>query len=109
MAIDAPLATPDDVAGAKATRIHRDFAEKVSGSLKYADDWTLPGMLEGVVVRSQFSCGRIVRIDTAAALAVEGVRAVLTAADVPRKVKRKSDIPALPTASADPPSAGHGR
>lgn len=62
---------------------HRDFVEKVSGTLPYADDWGLPGMLHGVVVRAQVPCARIVDVDASAALAVPGVRAVLTAADIP--------------------------
>ena len=64
----------------------RDFEEKVAGALRYADDWTLPGMLHGAVVRSSLPCARIVAIDTSAARAIPGVRAVLTAADVPHNV-----------------------
>lgn len=84
MAIDTrpELADPGTAAPA-VPRAHRDFAEKVAGTLKYADDWSLPGMLHGVVVRSSVACGTILGIDTTAARAVEGVRAVLTAADVP--------------------------
>ena len=67
-------------------RAHRDFAEKVAGTLKYADDWALPGMLHGVIVRSSVPSGTIVGVDTTAAWAVDGVRAVLTAADVPSNV-----------------------
>src|SRR6201996_9019333 len=62
---------------------HRDFVEKVAGTLPYADDWGFPGMLHGVVVRARVPCARIARIDTSAAKAVPGVRAVLTAADIP--------------------------
>ena len=62
---------------------HRDFVEKVAGTLPYADDWGFPGMLHGVVVRARVPCARIASIDTAAARAVPGVRAVLTAADIP--------------------------
>jgi CO/xanthine dehydrogenase Mo-binding subunit len=64
----------------------RDFEEKVAGALRYADDWSLPGILHGAVVRASIPCARIRGIDTGAALAVPGVRAVLTAADVPRNV-----------------------
>ena len=64
---------------------HRDFVEKVSGTLPYADDWGLPGMLHGVVVRAQVPCARITNIDTSAAREVQGVHAVLTAADIDRK------------------------
>ena len=38
---------------------HRDFVEKVAGTLPYADDWGFPGMLHGVVVRARVPCARI--------------------------------------------------
>ncbi len=63
--------------------VHHDFVDKVEGSLLYAADWQLPGMLHGKVVRAQVSCARITAIDVSAARAVPGVVAVLTAADVP--------------------------
>jgi CO/xanthine dehydrogenase Mo-binding subunit len=85
VAIETPGLAPAAPAE-RVARVHRDFAEKVSGALKYADDWVLPGMLHGVVVRAELPCGRIVSVDTAAAAAVEGVHAVLTAADVPVNV-----------------------
>ncbi|MBV9944879.1 MAG: xanthine dehydrogenase family protein [Solirubrobacterales bacterium] len=62
---------------------HRDFVEKVAGTLRYADDWGLPGMLHGVVVRAQLPSARITGVDTSAAGAAPGVRAVLTAGDIP--------------------------
>jgi CO/xanthine dehydrogenase Mo-binding subunit len=87
MAIEtAPPEAPERPADAPAQERppHRDFLQKAAGTLPYADDWALPGMLHGVVVRSQVPCARIVDVDTGAALAVPGVRAVMTAADVPR-------------------------
>ena len=62
---------------------HRDFVEKVAGTLPYADDWSFAGILHGVVVRARVPCARIASIDVSAAQAVPGVRAVLTAADIP--------------------------
>jgi CO/xanthine dehydrogenase Mo-binding subunit len=62
---------------------HHDFVDKVKGSLLYAADWRLPGMLHGKVVRSQLPSARITGIDVSAARALPGVVAVLTAADVP--------------------------
>src|SRR5579859_5450294 len=62
---------------------HHDFIEKVKGSLHYAADWRLPGMLHGRVVRSQLPSARITGVDVSAARALPGVAAVLTAADVP--------------------------
>ena len=60
-----------------------DVEEKVRGALAYADDWALPGMLHARLVRSQLPSARILSIDTSAAAAVPGVRAVITADDVP--------------------------
>ena len=62
---------------------HHDFVDKVKGSLHYAADWQLPGMLHGRVVRSPMPSARITGIDVTAARALPGVVAVLTAADVP--------------------------
>jgi CO/xanthine dehydrogenase Mo-binding subunit len=63
---------------------HHDFVEKVKGSLRYAADGQLPGMLYGRLVRSLVPSARIVAIDTSQAQALRGVAAVLTGADVPR-------------------------
>jgi len=57
---------------------HRDFVEKVAGTLPYADDWGFPGMLHGVVVRARVTCALIARVDTSAAKQVRGVRVVVT-------------------------------
>jgi CO/xanthine dehydrogenase Mo-binding subunit len=62
---------------------HHDFVDKVRGSLQYAADWQLPGMLYGRIVRSQLPSARIAGIDVSEAKALPGVVAVLTAADVP--------------------------
>jgi carbon-monoxide dehydrogenase large subunit len=53
----------------------------LKGAGSYTDDGTLPGMLYGVVLRSPHAMARITAIDTAAASAVPGVRAVYTYAD----------------------------
>jgi CO/xanthine dehydrogenase Mo-binding subunit len=63
--------------------VHHDFVDKVKGSLQYAADWHMPGMLFGRIVRSQVPSARLASIDVSAALALPGVVAVLTAADVP--------------------------
>jgi CO/xanthine dehydrogenase Mo-binding subunit len=55
---------------------------KVDGSVEYIHNLRLPGMLYGRIHRSTIAHGRIVRIDTSAALAVEGVHAVVTADEV---------------------------
>ena len=60
-----------------------DGAGKVTGTAVYAADFALPGMLVGKVFRSTEPHARIVRVDTARARSLPGVRAVITAADVP--------------------------
>ena len=52
------------------------------GKGNYIDDIKLPGMLFGDFVRSPYGHARITSIDKAAALAVPGVVAVLTAEDL---------------------------
>ncbi len=52
------------------------------GKGEYVDDVTRPGLLHAVILRSSVAHGRIVAIDTGAALARSGVHAVITAADI---------------------------
>jgi len=56
---------------------------KVLGRAIYAGDIKLPGMLHGKVLRSPYPHARIVSVDTSAARALPGVKAVLTGADAP--------------------------
>jgi CO/xanthine dehydrogenase Mo-binding subunit len=55
---------------------------KVSGRAEYVHNLRLPGMLHGKIFRSTVAHGRIRRIDTRAAQAVEGVHRVVTAQDI---------------------------
>ena len=56
---------------------------KVLGRSKYAGDIHLPGMLHGKVLRSPYAHARIVHINIEAALALPGVKAVVTGAQAP--------------------------
>jgi xanthine dehydrogenase large subunit len=64
---------------------HESAALHVTGEALYTDDLVIrtPGALHAYPVGSPHAHARVVRIDTAAALAVEGVVRVLTADDVP--------------------------
>jgi CO/xanthine dehydrogenase Mo-binding subunit len=73
--------TEGGVIGTRA--VHAEFVDKVKGTLAYADDWYMAGLLHGKVVRSYSASARIISIDTAEAEALSGVHAVLTARDVP--------------------------
>ncbi len=55
---------------------------KVTGQTKYAADLEFPDLLWAKVLRSSVPHARIVKVDTAKAKALEGVRAVLTGAEV---------------------------
>ncbi|NNJ28487.1 selenium-dependent xanthine dehydrogenase [Lacrimispora defluvii] len=69
-------------------RAHRlDVPEKVLGYGEYADDMEVEGLIYGSAVRSKYPRARILSIDTSKANALPGVRAVLTAKDVPGKNK----------------------
>jgi aerobic carbon-monoxide dehydrogenase large subunit len=54
----------------------------LKGAGRYTDDIVLPGMLHGVVLRSPHAAAKITGINTAAAAAMPGVRAIYTAADI---------------------------
>ncbi len=60
-----------------------DAMAKATGSTRYTGDITLPGMLHAAVTVSSEASARVAALDTAPARAVDGVEAVLTAADVP--------------------------
>ena len=74
-------ASPTRVVGHSLPRM--DAPGKVTGSAVYAADFALPGMLFGKVLRSREPHARLVRVDASRALKLPGVRAALTAADVP--------------------------
>ncbi len=66
------------------TRPNRpDGLDKVTGRARYGADISAPGMLHAAVVRSPHAHARIIRIDASKALALEGVKAVITRADLP--------------------------
>jgi CO/xanthine dehydrogenase Mo-binding subunit len=66
------------------TRPNRpDGLDKVTGRARYGADATLPGMLWAAVVRSPHAHAKILKIDATKALALDGVKAVVTRADLP--------------------------
>jgi len=67
--------------GAPMPRV--DAADKVTGRAMYTADIALPNMVYGKILGSPIAHGRVKRIDTSKAEALEGVLAVITGADVP--------------------------
>jgi len=61
----------------------RDAVEKAVGATLFSSDLVLPGMLWGRVLRSPVASARIRRLDVRDAKALPGVRAILTASDIP--------------------------
>ena len=68
-----------DVIGQRQPRL--DGPQKVSGRSLFTDDVQLPGMLWGKVLRSRYAHARITRIDASKALAMPGVKVVVTGDD----------------------------
>jgi len=65
-----------------------DAVDKVTGRAVYGPDVSLPGLLHGQVLRSPHAHARIRAIDTSRAQALPGVRAVVTAGDLPGAEER---------------------
>src|SRR5450759_764169 len=59
----------------------KDGPDKVTGKAVYTQDVKLPNTLIGRVLRSPHAHARIVRIDTTKAMALPGVKAVITVDD----------------------------
>src|SRR6185503_7447423 len=60
-----------------------DLVAKVTGAAKYAEDYRVEGMLFTKLLCSPMPHARVTRLDTSKALAMEGVKAILTADDMP--------------------------
>ena len=63
--------------------IRHDGVDKVTGRAVYGGDFYLPGMLYGKVLRSPHAHAKIKSIDYSEALKLHGVRAIVTAKDLP--------------------------
>ena len=76
------LSTEDyNVVGTRPIR--HDGPDKVMGRARYAADIHLPGMLHGKILRSPHAHAIIRSIDPSRALALPGVKAVVTSVDLP--------------------------
>jgi len=61
-----------------------DLVAKVMGRSKYAEDFRAPGMLFTKLLLSPMPHARVKSIDTSAAMAMPGVKAILTVDDLPK-------------------------
>jgi carbon-monoxide dehydrogenase large subunit len=84
----------------------------VTGAGEFVDDVIRPGMVHVCFVRSPLPRARIAGIDVSEALALDGVRAVFTAADLNPDVHELSyalDMPGMPPVPRPPLAAGEVR
>src|SRR4051812_4897883 len=84
------MSTTYKVIGTRPLR--HDGADKVTGRALYGADYTAAGLLHGFILRSPHAHAKIIRIDTSKAAAVPGVRAIVTAADLPESADRVVDL-----------------
>ena len=64
--------------------IRHDGVDKVTGRAKYGADYAFPGMLHGKVLRSPHAHANIKSINVDKALKLPGVKAIVTAKDLPQ-------------------------
>src|SRR6266550_1742391 len=83
------MKTTRDVKGIGLSIPRPDAPEKVTGVVQYVADLSPRGLLHAKLLRSPHAHARILKIDVSKARALPGVRAVLTAADIP-ELKRKA-------------------
>jgi len=82
---DAGERRSKEPSGLGARRRKVDGGDKATGKTKYADDIALPGMLHAKIKRSTRAHARIKSLFLDDALALPGVFAIVTGADMPKK------------------------
>src|ERR1700746_2394756 len=69
-----------------------DLVAKVTGKAKYAEDFRVDGMLFCKLLLSPVAHGRVKYLDVRKALAMPGVKAILTQDDLPAPADRGTDL-----------------
>jgi aerobic carbon-monoxide dehydrogenase large subunit len=104
MPAPGPGERPNTYVGAAMERV--EDLRFLRGRGRYLDDLARPGQWHAAFVRSARAHGRIRRIDTGAAQAMPGVRAVITAADVGAAMGK---IPTIPFRRPNPTIAPYAQ
>jgi xanthine dehydrogenase molybdenum-binding subunit len=76
--------------------IRHDGVDKVTGRARYGADYSFAGMLHGKVLRSPHAHARIRSINIDKAMALPGVKAIVTGADLPELPNRMEAIGEIP-------------
>ena len=91
MASNVVLSTENyNVVGTRPIR--HDGTDKVTGRAQYSADIQLPGLLHAKILRSPHPHARIRSIDASRALALPGVKAVVTSAELPQPSGKVVDL-----------------
>ena len=85
--------TKFDVVGTRPVR--PDGVDKVTGRARFGADMSAPGMLMGQILRCPHAHARIRSIDISRALLLDGVKAVVTSADLPDLTGGDADLRAV--------------
>ena len=72
--------------------IRHDGPDKVTGRARYSADTQMSGLLYGKILRSPHPHARIKSIDATRALALLGIKAVITSADLPEVSAEAADL-----------------
>lgn len=75
------ITNPYTVIGTRQPMV--DALEKVTGTARFTADLVLPRMLAGKLLGSPHPHAKIINVDKSKALAVKGVKAVITGSDIP--------------------------
>ena len=63
-----------------------DATEKATGRARFTDDFALPEMLYGKILRSPLPHAKILQVDLSEALKVPGVKGAISGKDIPKKM-----------------------
>ena len=96
---DVATAVTPSIIGTSVKRT--DLTAKVTGDARYVADMSHIGLLHGKTLRSKIAHAKIKRIDTSKALALPGVKAVLTHENVPRVLHAGSPHPRSASVTCD--------
>src|SRR5471030_2269258 len=69
-----------------------DLLAKVTGQAKYAEDFRVEWMLFARLLTSPYPHARVKRLDLSAALAMPGVKAIVTSDDIPPPAATVTDL-----------------
>ncbi len=86
------LSTENDFKVVGTRPVRHDGVDKVTGRAIYGADYDASGLLYGKILRSPHAHAKIISIDTSKAEALDGVHAVVTAADFPEAADKVMEL-----------------